>query len=291
MIIIDLTPLQYLLSIVSGILVGFSLGLLGGGGSILAIPLLLYFVGLYYAVPITDRGYAVHLAIGTTALAVGLNAYINSYIHFKKGNVKIPQGIMFTLPGLLGVFVGTTLDKITPGNSLLFFFGILMIVVALMMLRPQKKMVSQSSIGSSKGFSLSSLISSVSIKKVIPAGFLVGFASGYFGIGGGFLVVPGLLFSTGLCMVKAVGTSLIAVGTFGVASAISYAFSGYVLFIISILYLLGGIIGGYVGASIASKMPRGLLRKIFAIIIIVVAIYTMYTSINGLYLFLHILGI
>lgn len=291
MIIIDLTPLQYLLSIVSGILVGFSLGLIGGGGSILAIPLLLYFVGLYYAVPITDRGYAVHLAIGTTALAVGLNAYINSYIHFKKGNVKIPQGIMFTLPGLLGVFVGTTLDKITPGNSLLFFFGILMIVVALMMLRPQKKMVSQSSIGSSKGFSLSSLISSVSIKKVIPAGFLVGFASGYFGIGGGFLVVPGLLFSTGLCMVKAVGTSLIAVGTFGVASAISYAFSGYVLFIISILYLLGGIIGGYVGASIASKMPRGLLRKIFAIIIIVVAIYTMYTSINGLYLFLHVLGI
>ncbi|AWR94614.1 sulfite exporter TauE/SafE family protein [Acidianus brierleyi] len=291
MVVIDLTPLQYLLSIVSGILVGFSLGLIGGGGSILAIPLLLYFVGLYYAVPIADRGYAVHLAIGTTALAVGLNAYINSYIHFKKGNVKVPQGIMFTLPGLVGVFAGTTLDKITPGNSLLFFFSILMIVVALMMLRPQKKIVSQSNVDASKGFSLSSLISSVSIKKVIPAGFLVGFASGYFGIGGGFLVVPGLLFSTGLCMVRAVGTSLIAVGTFGVASAISYTFSGYVLFIVSILYLLGGIAGGYAGASIASRMPRGLLRKIFAIIIIIVAIYTMYTSINGLYLLLHILGI
>ncbi len=166
-----------------------------------------------------------------------------------------------------------------------------MIIVAIMMLRPQKKTVSQYNISSSRGFSLSSLISSVSIKKVIPAGFLVGFASGYFGIGGGFLVVPGLLFSTGLCMVKAVGTSLIAVGTFGVASAISYTFSGYVIFMISILYLLGGIAGGYAGASIASKMPRGLLRKIFAIIIIIVAIYTMYTSISGLYLLLHLLGI
>jgi uncharacterized membrane protein YfcA len=290
MVVIDITPLQYVLSIVSGILVGFSLGLIGGGGSILAIPLLLYFVGLYYAVPIADRGYAVHLAIGTTALAVGLNAYINSYIHFRKGNVRVPQGIMFTLPGLVGVFVGTTLDKITPGSSLLFFFSILMIIVALMMLRPQKKVVS-SGVESPKGFRLSTIISSISIKKVIPAGFLVGFASGYFGIGGGFLVVPGLLFSTGLCMVKAVGTSLIAVGTFGVASAISYTFSGYVLFLISVLYLLGGIAGGYAGASIASSMPRGLLRKIFAVIIIIVAIYTMYTSIDGLYLLLHILGI
>jgi len=286
MVVLELTPIQYVLSIISGVLVGFSLGLIGGGGSILAIPLLLYFVGLYYSVPSSETGYVDHVAIGTTALAVGLNAYINSYMHFKKGNVRVGPGIVFTVPGIVGAFVGTELDKITPGQSLLFFFSILMIVVAYMMLRQKRegKIVSQTEDQQlNKGLSFSSLMSSVSLKKVIPAGFLVGFASGYFGIGGGFLVVPGLLFSTGMCMVKAVGTSLIAVGTFGVTSAISYSFSGYVYPVISVLYLAGGIIGGYAGASVASKMPRGLLRKIFALIIIAVALYMMYNSIGGLF--------
>ncbi len=286
MVVLELTPMQYVLSVISGVLVGFSLGLIGGGGSILAIPLLLYFVGLYYSVPPSERGFVDHVAIGTTALAVGLNAYINSYMHFRRGNVRVLPGVVFTIPGIIGAFVGTELDKITPGQSLLFFFSVLMIVVAYMMLRQKVERRTENN-PLDKGLSFSSLKSSVSLKKVIPAGFLVGFASGYFGIGGGFLVVPGLLFSTGLCMVKAVGTSLIAVGTFGVTSAISYSFSGYVYPVIGLLYLVGGIAGGYAGAAIASRMPRGLLRKIFAAIIVAVAIYMMYNSIDGLFLLLH----
>ncbi len=302
MITIVVTPIEYILAIISGVLVGFSLGLIGGGGSILAVPLLLYFVGLatvppqYASNPTLAHEYSdyvAHVALGTTALAVGLNAYINSYMHFRKGNVRLPEGIMFSIPGVFGAIVGGYASHITPGESLLFFFGILMIAVALLMLRPQKaakttaKVSTQVSSGNLSALSIKSLISGVSIKKIIPTAFIVGFASGYFGIGGGFLIVPGLLFSTGLCMIKAVGTSLISVGTFGMVSAGVYAYYGYVLPLVSISYLVGGIAGGYAGASIASRMPRGMLRKIFAGIIIITAIYIMYENVNGLFVLFH----
>jgi uncharacterized membrane protein YfcA len=169
-----------------------------------------------------------------------------------------------------------------------------MIAVALLMLRQQKQtrtisktQTAQISLRGLSALSIKSLSPDVSIKKVIPTGFIVGFASGYFGIGGGFLIVPGLLFSTGLCMIKAVGTSLISVGTFGITSAAVYAYYGYVLPLISIAYLVGGIAGGYAGASIASRMPRGMLRRVFAGIIIAVAIYIMYENINGLLVLFH----
>ncbi len=88
---LGLTPLQYALTALSGFAVGFSLALIGGGGSILAIPLLLYFVGLAYD-PRYSADYVSHLAIGTTALAVGLNAYINAFIHWRRGNVQVREG-------------------------------------------------------------------------------------------------------------------------------------------------------------------------------------------------------
>ncbi|BCS91761.1 sulfite exporter TauE/SafE family protein [Metallosphaera javensis (ex Sakai et al. 2022)] len=288
MIEVLLSPLQYFLAVIAGVLVGFSLGLIGGGGSILAVPLLLYFVGLatippqYSSSPALAAEYTNfvdHIALGTTALAVGLNAYINSYMHFRRGNVKILEGVTFTIPGVAGATLGSYVSHITPGKSLLFFFGILMIGVALLMLRQR----------SADGIKASSEggLARLSLVKVIPTGLLVGFASGFFGIGGGFLIVPGLLFSTGLCMIKAVGTSLIAVGTFGITSATVYSIYGYVLPVISILYLVGGILGGYGGASVASRLPRGTLRKAFALIIIAVAIYIMVENYKGLFLLIH----
>ncbi|QGA53436.1 TSUP family transporter [Sulfolobus sp. E5-1-F] len=285
---IAVTPLQYLLSIISGILVGFSLGLIGGGGSILAIPLLLYFVGLANGIsPNTpEYSYITHLTLGTTALAVGINSYINSYMHFRRGNVRVLEGIVFTIPGVVGDILGAYLSHLMSGALILFLFGFLMIAVAIRMWRskcnPNRSLLSND-------FHRLALRERIKINKVVPVGFLVGFASGYFGIGGGFLVVPGLLFSTGLDMLRAIGTSLIAVGTFGVTAAITYAVYGYVDIIISLLYLVGGVIGGYAGSTIASRTPRQTLRKLFAIIIILVAIYTMYINRVGIIQILHLL--
>jgi Predicted permeases len=243
--------LQAILSVISGILVGFSLGLIGGGGSILAIPLLIYFVGYHHP----------HLAIGTTALAVGINAYLNLIPHALKKNVKYKEGIIFTIPGVAGVLGGSELGLLTPGKFLLFFFGFLMIAIAIYMLVHKP------------GQDGKDIKSGLSYKKIIPVGVAVGFASGYFGIGGGFLIVPGLLFGGGLNIIQAVGTSLISVGTFGVTTAIRYALNGELNIVLSAFFILGGIAGGWGGARIANRLPRRTLTEVFAFIVIAVAIY------------------
>ncbi len=285
---VTITLLQYILSIISGILVGFSLGLIGGGGSILAIPLLLYFVGLANGIPPSspEYSYITHLTIGTTALAVGLNSYINSFMHWRKGNVRVAEGVIFTIPGVVGDVIGAYISHLMSGALILFLFGFLMIAVAI---RMWKSKCNPKNLNNQQNSNSLSLKQRVKLNRVIPAGLLVGFASGYFGIGGGFLVVPGLLFSTGIDMLRAVGTSLIAVGTFGVVTSATFAYYGYIDVIISLLYLVGGILGGYVGSTLASRLPRQTLRKIFAVVIIVVAIYTMYLNRIGIIELAHLL--
>ena len=120
--------------------------------------------------------------------------------------------------------------------------------------------------------------SSRSLLILILTGLVVGFASGYFGIGGGFLIVPGLLFGGGLNIIQAVGTSLMAVGTFGVITAARYASSGDLDLLISALFITGGIFGGWFGARLAGKVPKRRLTQIFAIIVIIVAFYIMYQN-------------
>ncbi len=269
---IYVTPLQYILSVISGFLVGLSLGMIGGGGSILAVPLLLYFVGLAYGAHTKSyENYVDHVVIGTTALAVGLNAYVNSIMHFMKKNVRLKKGVIFTLPGVVGSFLGAYIGHLVNGESLLFLFGILMIVVAYLMIRGRKSDVRKADAGCN-----------IKYQYLLPAGFAVGFLSGFFGIGGGFLIVPSLMLAGALEITAAVGTSLIAVGTFGIVSASTYALYHEINVTISLLYLLGGIAGGYIGTKIAVSIDKNKLRLIYAIIIILVAIYLMYKNLAGI---------
>ncbi|PSN84099.1 hypothetical protein B9Q01_02395 [Candidatus Marsarchaeota G1 archaeon OSP_D] len=249
------SALQALLAILSGFLVGFSLGLIGGGGSILAVPLLLYLVG-YSKYP--------HLVIGTTAFAVGVNAYINLFQHMRHKTVKLKPGLVFALIGALGDYIGATLGLITPGKTLLLLFGVLMIIVALLMLRNN---------------TATSQRQSTSWTRLTVTAFLVGIAAGYFGIGGGFLIVPGLMFSTSISIVEAISTSLLSVGTFGVVAALRYFLAGEVDFLIAALYLVGGVLGGYFGTKIEHSVPKRTLKLIFSAIVIVVALYLIYSNI------------
>lgn len=247
------------LSITSGLLVGFSLGLIGGGGSILAIPLLIYFVGFDHP----------HLAIGTTALAVGINAFLNLVPHARKHHVYFREGVLFSIPGMAGAIGGAELGLLTPGNELLFVFAILMIVIALYML---KRKCVDTAVNS---------IRKESIKRILGIGLLVGLASGYFGIGGGFLIVPGLIYSAGLNIIQAVGTSLVSVGAFGLVTATRYAINGDMDLTISALFVAGGIAGGWGGTHIASKVPKRRLTQLFALIIIAVAVYMLIVNISA----------
>jgi uncharacterized membrane protein YfcA len=173
------------LAVLSGALVGFSLGLVGGGGSILATPLLLYVVGVNEP----------HIAIGTSALAVSINAYLNFLSYIRTGAVRWRSGIIFALIGSIGALAGSTLGKALDANRLLFLFGILMLIVGLLMLRPRRPKAVRPD--STKPRSLLQ----------IAVAFCVGITSGFFGIGGGFLIVPGLVFSTGMPILNAIASS------------------------------------------------------------------------------------
>ncbi len=255
----DITSLQIILSVISGLIVGFSLGLIGGGGSILAIPLLIYFVGFDHP----------HIVIGTTALAVSINAFLNLVPHARKKHVNFKKGVLFSIPGVIGVLIGAELGLLTPGNKLLFIFAILMIVIAVYMLK--RKCVNVAVEPAHKE----------SYGKLLSIGLLVGFASGFFGIGGGFLIVPGLIYAGALNIIQAVGTSLVSVGVFGLVTAVRYSLNGDVNLIISALYIVGGVFGGWIGTYYASKVSKRLLTKIFAIIIILVAIYMLYMNLTA----------
>jgi uncharacterized protein len=243
----------------SGALVGFSLGLVGGGGSILATPLLLYVVGV--AQP--------HIAIGTGALAVSVNALANLAGHARAGNVRWRSAVIFAVVGTLGAFAGSSLGKLIDGNRLLFLFGLVMVAVGVMMLRPRRE-----NAAAERQANLGTYVLTAAVA------FLAGMASGFFGIGGGFLIVPGLMLATRMPMIKAVGSSLLAVGAFGLATAINYSLSGLVDWGVAGEFIAGGIVGGLVGMMLANRLSHGkdTLKQIFAVLIIVVAAYVLYRS-------------
>jgi uncharacterized membrane protein YfcA len=255
------TLTQSALGLGSGSLVGFTLGLVGGGGSILAVPLLVYLVG------VTNP----HIAIGTSAIAVAANAAANLANHARVKNVKWDCALVFTLAGIIGAFGGSTLGKMVDGQRLLALFAVLMIVVGALMLRKR----------SGEG-NRSVRLGRDNILKLVGIGLATGALSGFFGIGGGFLIVPGLILATGMPILYAVGSSLVAVTGFGLTTAANYAFSGLIDWALAALFISGGILGGLLGASLASKLAvrKGALNTVFAGLIFVVAIYMLVRSLN-----------
>jgi uncharacterized protein len=246
----------------SGGLVGFALGLAGGGGSILATPLLLYVLGVSSA----------HVAIGTSALAVSVNAYANLIVHARKGHVWWRCAIVFALAGTLGALAGSSLGLMVEGKRLLLVFGFLMAVVGLLMLRPRKTAAVETR--------------PVDRRMCLVTGavaVLSGAASGFFGIGGGFLIVPALIVATGMPTINAIGSSLLAVGTFGLATALTYARAGLVDWPLAAEFIAGGIIGGIAGMLIATKlaMRKAALERTFSVLILSVAAYVIYRSAAG----------
>ena len=254
-----LDTVQYLLGAGSGALVGFVLGLVGGGGSILAVPLMVYLVGVSNP----------HVAIGTSAFAVAVNAATGLANHARDGTVKWRCASVYAAAGVAGAFAGSTAGKAFDGQKLLFLFAIVMVLVGIMMLR-----------GRGRTGDADVVLGRDNAAKLTGYGVGTGIFSGFFGIGGGFLVVPGLIAATGMPMINAIGSSLVAVTAFGLTTAFNYALSGLVDWLLAIAFIGGGIIGGYAGARLAGRLSgtQGRLTTIFAVMIFVVAVYMLWKS-------------
>ena len=246
------------LAILSGTLVGFTLALVGGGGSILAVPLLVYVVG----VP------SPHVAIGTSAVAVAASAAASLMGHARAGNVKWSCAIVFAGFGTIGAAGGAALGKMVDGGRLLAMFGLLMVVVGVLMLRPRRT-------GGDADVRLTLKNAPRLLPLLIGFGLGVGALSGFFGIGGGFLIVPGLVAATAMPLICAIGSSLVAVTAFGVTTAVSYAVSGLVDWRLAVVFVIGGAAGGALGIWLGTRLTSGkrALSLVFSAIVITVGVY------------------
>lgn len=254
--------LTYLAASFSGALVGLLLTTFGGGGSVLATPLLLYVVG------VRDP----HVAIGTSAAAVAVNAAMGLATQARAGRVKWPCALVFGAAGLAGSLAGAHIAKQVDGQKLLLWFAAAMAFVGLSMLRPARS-------GGDPGVHLTPGLTF----KLAPVGMGTGFAAGFFGIGGGFLIVPGLMAATGMSLAHAAASSLVSVTVFGAATSASYAASGLVDWPVFFALVAGGALGAMAGAPLSRRLAdrSGPARAMFALMILATAAYVAWRASSG----------
>src|SRR6201992_3624328 len=258
-----ISAIQGVLGLASGACVGFSLGLVGGGGSVLAVPLMVYVVGVPEP----------HIAIGSSAIAVATNAAVNLFNHARGGTVIWAVAGVFAAAGIIGAFCGSLLGKMIDGQKLLALFALVMLVIAMLMLKTRAR------VGASDvKMDMSNL------PAIVGLGLARGSLSGFFGIGGGFLIVPALMLATGMSIMNAVSSSLVAVTAFGTTTALSYAWSGLVSWGLAALFVAGGLAGGLAGTRLARHLSerRGALNTVFAAVIIAIAIYMLARNLSAL---------
>ncbi len=241
---------------------GVLLGLLGGGGGILTVPILVGFFGM----PATQ-------ATGASLFVVGVASIVGSVQGFWKKEVDLPSAIMIAAPSAIGAFVArkfvvpglpNSILGLTKDEFLLVAFAALMIVVGWRMLRAGE----------------TSAVRNVPVFITALLGLVIGLVAGTLGAGGGFLIVPALVASTSMPIYRAIGTSLIAVAAFGLTTAANYAASGLLDWSLAASFIAGGMVGSVLGAAAARRLSaaKGRLNTIFAALIVVVASYMLYRT-------------
>ena len=250
----DLSVTSLVLAALGGAVIGLLLSVFGGGGSVLATPLLVYVVG------VRDP----HVAIGTSAAAVAVNAAIGLATQAKAGRVKWPCALVFGGAGLVGTLVGAQVAKQVDGQSLLLWFALAMALVGGSMLLPRK----------GEGDPQVHLTAALT-RRLAPLGLGVGLAAGFFGIGGGFLIVPGLMAATGMTLANAAASSLVSVVLFGAATSVSYAASGLIDGGVFLALVAGGGVGALAGAPVARALAghSAVARRMFAVMVLLTAAY------------------
>lgn len=251
---------------VAAVLMGLSLGLIGGGGSILTVPILVYLFGVN---PVLSTSYSLFV--------VGLTSLIGSYSHFKKGNLDIKTAVIFGLPSIVSVYavrkfvvpiipdqvfsVGDTL--ITKSVFVLLVFSVLMVVAALSMIRKNKSEVLDCNQKINYNFPL-----------ILGEGILVGAITGLVGAGGGFLIIPALVLFGGLCMKKAVGTSLLIIALKSIIGFTGDFGSGLQLDVPFMLMFAGFATVGIIAGTLISKhIANEKLKPAFGWFVLAMGIY------------------
>jgi uncharacterized protein len=246
-----------------GSLIGFSLGALGAGGSILTVPILVY------AMNVPVQG-----ATGTSLAIVGLNAATGALDYVRRGKSLLRTGGAFGVSGVLGALAGVWLNHQLRGELILVLFSVLMLGAAVSMLRRRA--------GGASIVSFEERYSATGWARLVLVGLGVGFLTGFFGVGGGFLIVPALVVVIGLPMQLAVGTSLIAISLNALWGLLGNLRLGTLDWGLTALFAVGGVVGVLAGGKLSGRLPDRTLRGAFATLIVGVAVYTFGRSVTAL---------
>ncbi len=262
-----------LLAILFGCIVGISLGLTGGGGSIFAIPLLVYGLGL----TMTD-------AVPVSLAAVGLTAAVGAWYSYRAGLLLWQPVVMFAAGGIVGAPMGITLGRDLEPALLIAGFSMLTLIIGALMLR--KSFTSPADAAAVRALSspddkdpICKLAADGKLTFTTPcaailavSGLVTGLLSGLFGVGGGFLIVPALMLVIELGIHRAVAASLVVITVIGLSGAASAFWNGELYPGILLPFVCGGIIGMMAGRLIAARLAGPLLQRIFAAGILLVGI-------------------
>jgi hypothetical protein len=250
---------QFALDLVLGFGIGLSLGLMGGGGSLLTVPALVYLVGQ------TPQA-----AVTTSLAIVGANSLMGASFHRAQGTLDWKVALTFGGAGMLVSYLSAGLSKMMPEALILIAFAIIMLLVgALMLVR-----TSNDSVEMSKPRSLS---------VVIASGAGVGLMTGILGIGGGFLIVPALVMLVGLPMQMAVGTSLIIIAMNSLAGFLGHAGDGTLNMTMTVIFTAAGLVGTFAGAKLNKRLSAGKLQRVFAWFVILLAIFLLYDNLPHIF--------
>lgn len=230
------------LTIGLAVFVGIALGLLGGGGSILTVPLLAYVAGM-----------DAKQAIATSLLVVGVTSAIGAISHARAGHVQWRTGLIFGGAGMAGAFGGGWLARFIPGSFLLIGFAVMMVATAVAMLRGRKD---RNTPEADDGGHLP-------VPKIIAEGLVVGLVTGLVGAGGGFLVVPALALLGGLPMPVAVGTSLVVIAMKSFAGLAGYLSSVQIDWAVALAVTTAAVVGALIGARLTAMVKPDALRRAF----------------------------
>ncbi|MEZ6040603.1 MAG: sulfite exporter TauE/SafE family protein [Planctomycetaceae bacterium] len=270
---------MHALSVFFGVLVGLSLGLTGGGGTLLAVPMLVY--GL--AVPAAD-------AVGISLASVGMTSLLGVIQRLRRGHVEVATGLMFAAAGMVGAPLGTQISLLLPETVLLVLFsGIMLGVAAFMWRRSEPDLPGPAAeptdvlAGESKPVcDGNGQITTRCRVILLLTGVLTGVLSGTFGVGGGFVIVPAMVTFGGMSMHRAVGTSLLIIVLVSLSGVTSFLLRGRTLdWQLTALFLIGGALGLTLSTLLVTRISGPRLRRIFAIGIVFIALFVVARTLMG----------
>ncbi|SCL71115.1 hypothetical protein GA0070606_5619 [Micromonospora citrea] len=234
------------------VLIGISLGLLGGGGSILAVPLLVYVADL----PAKE-------AIATSLLVVGVTSAVGVLPHARAGRIRWRTGLVFGVAGMAGAYAGGRLAEFVPAGVLLTGFALMMLATAVAMIRGRRAAAGRPA------------PHELPVLRVVLDGVVVGLVTGLVGAGGGFLVVPALALLGGLPMPVAVGTSLVVIAMKSFAGLAGYLSSVGIDWGLAAAVTAAAVVGSLLGGRLAGRIPEEVLRKAFGWFVVAMGVFVL----------------